>query len=345
MSRIAGVFDETQLQILRAKADEMMLDGRIRTQYEPQIAVINALRAVNTATMNPKLSQIKDSEGRVKKYDVEITWDNACGITAEECTVCDNEGEKLSTNAQQYSLSFCKEVKFTVDDYDYVDNDFDAAQAIAKGLLKADKELVEAYVQYAVAVLSANKGVNQMGTGSKGVVSGSDTYIIPAYWDAKLFAYFWRVAQLNRFSNPSIISGSNLAEEYFTIQKMLADAKAQGDNNLMNTYRVFFDLFNIDSVNSPDLVTYMVSQGATAMASRVYNPNTLETIGASKRWTRPSVFVPEFKYDMFYNAECSNDMVKHMFKTKLTADLFVNPEGCEANNTGILTFICGQPAT
>ena len=344
MSRVPGVFSETQLQLLRAKADEIMFDDRIKQQYMPQIGIIDGLRAVNTAQVNPKLSQIKTSDGRTKKYDVEVIWDNACGIEAEDCTVCDNEGEKLSTNAQSYSLEFCQEVKFTVDEYDYVDNESDAMLAVAKGMLTADVKLVEAYAQYAVAVLTANRGVNQMGTGSKGVVVGSDTYILPAYWDAKLMAYFMRVSMLNRFTNPVLLSGSNLFEEYLVVQKMIADANGKGDAAMLNALRIYFDLFNIDSVNSPDLVTYLVSQGATAMANRVYNPPTLETIGAAKRWVKNSMFIPEFKFDMYYDAECSNDLVQHNFKTKLTADLFVNPEGCEVNNTGILTFLCGESA-
>ena len=30
-----------------------------------------------------------------------------------------------------------------------------------------------------------------------------------------------------------------------------------------------------------------------------------------------------------------------LFKVKLKADLFLNPIGCQANNTGVLTFTCG----
>lgn len=345
MSRTPGVFSETTLQLLRAKADEMMLDDRIKQQFVPKIGAIEGLRAVNTNTINVKRGSIRDSQGKVKKFDVEVVWDNACGIEVQECTTCDYSGEKLSTNAQQYSLEFCKEVTFSVDEYDYLDNELDAMQAIAKGLLRADKQLVEAYVQYAVAVLTANKGVNAMGTGSKGVVSGSDTYILPAYWDAKLMAYFARVAELNRFTSPILLSGSNLFEENYVIQAMIQNMNGKGDASLMNAMQIYFDLFNIDSVNTPDLVTYMLSQGSIAMANVAYNPDAMETVGAAtinKRWTKQSVFVPEFKYDMFYLPECSNDFVKHSFKTKLTADLFVNPEGCDENNTGILTFLCGS---
>lgn len=345
MSTVAGVFSETGLLNLRAKADELMFDDRIKQQFIPKIDIVNGLRTVHTAQVNPKFSQIRDSQGKAKKYDVELVWDNACGIEAEECTVCDFDGEKLSTNAQAYSLGFCREVKFTVDEYDYVDNELDAYVAIAKGLLRADKELSEAYARHAVAVLEANKGVNQMGTGSKGVVIGSDTFVLPAYWDAKLMAYFARVSSLNRFTNPVLLSGSNLFEEYMVIQAAIANAEGKGDASLMSLMRVYFDLFNIDSVNTPDLVSYMVSQGSIAIASRAYNPDVIDDLGpGQKRWTRQSEFIPEFKYDMFVERECSNDMVKLGFKVKLLADLFVNPEGCEVNNTGILSFTCGDGA-
>ena len=345
MSTIPGVFTETQLLQLRAKAAELMFDDRIKQQFIPQIGVIEGVRAAQTAqVLNARFNQIKDSTGKTKKYDVELVWDNACGIEAEDCTVCDFGGDKLSTNAQLYSLGFCKEVKFSVDEYDYVDNELDAMLAIAKGLLRADKELVEAYAAYVVAVLGANKGVNMMGTGSKGVVSANDTYILPAYWDAKLMAYFMRVAQLNRFTSPTLISGSNLFEEYLVIAQLMADANGKGNAALLKAMPIFFDLFNIDTINSPDLVTYMLSQGSVAMASRAYNPVNVETTQTFKRWSKVSEFVPELKYDLFYESVCSNDMVKHSFKTKLTADLFVNPEGCEATNTGILTFLCGAPA-
>lgn len=346
MSTVAGVFSETGLLNLRAKADEIMFDDRIKQQFIPQIGLIDGIRAVHTAQVNPKFSQVRDSQGKSKKFDVELVWDNACGIEAQDCTVCDFGGEKLSTNAQAYSLSFCKEVQFSVDEYDYVDNELDAYMAIAKGLLRADKLLVEAYAQYVVSVLESNKGVNQMGTGSKGVVSGADTYIASHFWDAKLMAYFARVSSLNRFTNPILLSGSNLFEEYMVIQAAIQNAEGKGDAAMLKLINIYFDLFNIDSVNTPDLVTYLISQGSVAMASRAYNPDAIEDMGpGQKRYTRQSEFIPEFKYDMFVERECSNDMVKLNFKTKLLADLFVNPEGCEENNTGILSFTCGAPAS
>ena len=348
MSTISGVFSETLLRDLRVKADELMFDDRIKQQFIPQIEILNAIRSVQTAQVTPKFQQIKDSQGKSKKYDVEVMWENACEIVVEECGVCDNAGDKLSTNAQIYGLEFCKQVPFTVSEYDYLDNEFDWSTSIAKGLLKADKELAEALAIYAVSVLNSNKGINQMGTGSKGVVSGSDTYVEAAYWDAKLMAYFMRVAQLNRFTSPTLLSGANLFEDYFIINKMQGDSNGKGNQALMGTFPLFFDIFNIDTVNTPALITYLLSMGSVAIANRTYNPSSMEFIGANatnldKRWTVPSKFVPGISYDAFYDAECDNDMVAHNFRLKLTADILVNPEGCEANNTGILTFICGEP--
>ncbi len=211
MSTTAGVFSETTLRTIRAMADEIFFDDRIKQQFIPQIEIINAIKTVQTAAVNPKFSQLKDSKGMPKRTDVEVIWENACGLTAGECTECTLDGDKLSTNAQTYSLDFCREVQFTVSEADYIDNEFDANLAVAKAFLRADKLLAEAYAAYCVSVLEANKGINNLTTG-KGVVSGSDTYILASYWDAALMAYLSRVAILNQFTNPTIVSGSNLYE-------------------------------------------------------------------------------------------------------------------------------------
>jgi hypothetical protein len=341
MSTIAGVFSETLLRTLRVTADELMFDDRVKQQFIPQIGVLDAVAAVQTAQVTPKFNQIKTSDGGSKQYDIEVMWENACEIEAAACTVCDNEGEKLSTNAQVYPLDFCREVKFSVDEWDYVDNEFDYSTSIAKGWLRADKELSEALAAYAVAVLNANKGVNAI-DGFAGCVSGSDTYIAATRWGANLMAYFMQVTQMNRFTSPVLASGANLFQDYFLFNKLAANADGKGNAALMGTFPIYFDMFNIDTVNTPDLITYLLSMGSVALGNRTFNPSSMQEIGASKRWTMPSKFVPGISYDMFYNAECSNDMVKHNFKAKLTADVLVNPFGCDETNSGILTFICGD---
>ena len=340
MSTTAGVFSETLLRDLRVTADELMFDDRIKQQFIPQVGILDAIAAAQTAQVTNKFMQLKQSNGGSKKYDIEVMWENACDIEVGDCTVCTIEGEKLSTNAQIYGLEFCKEVQFAVDEYDYVDNEFDFSTSIAKGLLRADKQLAEALAAYAVSVLNANKGVNAF-AGGPGVISGSDTYVTAPFWGPNLMAYFMQTATMNRFTSPILASGANLYQDYFIYNKMAGNADGKGNAALMGTFPIYFDPFNIDVVNSPNLFTYMLSMGSVALGYRTYNPSSVQDVGNWKRWTIPSRF-GNFSYDAFYSAACSNDMIKHNFKLKLTADVLVNPAGCTATNTGILTFICGS---
>jgi len=341
MSTVGGVFSETLLRDLRVRADELMFDDRIKQQYVPKIEILNAIKAVQTAQVTPKFMQLKQSNGGSKKYDIEVMWPNACDIVAQECSSCTIEGEELSTNAQVYGLEFCKEVPFAVDEYTMVDNEFDFQELIAKGMLAADVALVNSLAAYAVSVLNANKGVNAYG-GGPGVPSGSDTFITAPFWGANLMAYLVQVTQMNNFTSPVLASGANFFQDYFISNKVVGNADGKGNAALYGTFPIYFDQWNIDTVNTPYLFTYLLSMGSVAIGNRTYNPSTVQESAANwKRWTAPSKFFP-INYDWFYSAECANDMIKHSFKAKLTADVLVNPAGCSATNTGILTFICGS---
>jgi hypothetical protein len=330
MSTIAGAFNETLLRDLRVKADELMFDDRIKLQFNPQYQILAAIQAAQTAQVTPRFMQMKQSNGGSKKYDIEVMWENACEVVAQECTTCDIDGPELSTNP------------FAVSEYSMVDNEFDFESLIAKGMLKADVELINALALYSVSVLNANKGVNVYG-GGPGIPSGSDTWITAPFWGPNLMAYFMQVAQMNQFTSPLLTSGANLWQDYFIFNKKVGDADGKGNAALMGTFPIFFDQFNIDTVNTPNLFTYMLSMGSVALGNRTYNPSTVQESAANwKRWTAPSKFLPGVSYDWFYKAECENDMILHNFKAKLTADILVNPAGCSSTNTGILTFICGS---
>ncbi|MCX6328205.1 MAG: hypothetical protein NTZ85_01640 [Bacteroidia bacterium] len=332
MSTTAGVFNETTLRTIRLVADAIMFDDRIKQQYIPKIDIIAAVQSVQTANILP-------TPARKKDVDVEVIWQNVCNPACEENVTCVIGGDKSSTNAQEYALSWERVINFSEDEADYIDNEFNIETAIAKQLLVADKTLVECFAQYVVANLNTFSGTNVF-TGGKGTVAGNITSIAAAFWDWTLFAYFQRVGILNRFTNPIFLSGSNFYEQYFLsdYKRLNADGKAE---TIFDRMRMYFDLFNIDAVNDPDLYTYLLSQGSLAMASKFYNPTTPERTFEFIRYTMPSRFVPGFTYDVFYNDECTtNDMIQHNFKVKLKADIFNNPEGCEAGNTGVLRFLC-----
>ena len=346
MSTIAGVYSETTLNDIRVIADRIMFDDRIKQQYIPHLDIFKAIQAVQTAQLTPIFRRETGLEGGtsvVKEYDVEVMWRNVCSQSCEENTHCTLGGDKSSTNKQSYSLSWERVVNFTEDEVDYRDNEFDLKVSIAKQLLMADKTLLECFAEYIVSQLNTFKGTNQLGTSGKGVVSGTDTYIDRAYWDGTLVAYFLRVAAMNQFTSPVFLSGQNLYEQFILAAYNAANANGKGEANMYKDLRFFFDLWNIDSVNDPDLITYMLSLGSVAMATKFYNPTTPERTWDFWRYTMPSRWIPGVTYDVFMNDECSstNDLIKFNYKVKMKGDLFLNPEGCTADNTGVLTFICG----
>lgn len=338
MSTTGGAFSETILNDIRVRADELAFDDRIKLQFQPQIEVLKAIQAVQTAQVTPKFTTFKQSNGGAKHYDLEVMWPNACDIVAQDCTVCTIDGPELSTNLEHYSLDFCKEVPFSVDEYTMRNNEFDFQELIAKGILRADKQLAEALAVYAMSVINANKGVNVY-TGGPGVVSGSDTYIAPSFWGPGLMAYLSQVTAMNQFTSPILASGGNFYQDYFITNRQTGNINAP----LYGVFPIYWDQWNIDTVNTPNLITYLLSNGSLALGNVTYNPSSVEDSAANwKRWTAPSKFLPGLSYDWFYTAACSNDMIRHEFKAKLTADILVNPAGCSPTNTGILTFICGS---
>lgn len=335
MSTISGAFTETQLLDQMVRADELMLDDRIKQQFNPNMKVLEAVQAVNTATVNPLFGS--------KDRDVQVMWMNACDIDATTNTDCEFGGSTVSTNTEEYSLTYEKAVPFYVDESDFDNNYFSPEEAVAKSLLNADMALVEAFAAYAVAQLNVFKGVNETSPEGKGDISGSDTYIQPAYWNASLMAYFSRAATMNKLTSPVMLSGNNMYEPMLLANANAGNANGKGDYVLFGQFPWYFDLFNVDTVNTPDYITYMISMGALAMATKNYNKDVPEVVnGVFTRYTMQSRFFPTLKYDVFYKPECSGeDRVKHNFKVKLKGDIFKNPTGCTETNTGILTFICG----
>lgn len=343
MSTIGGYFDETLLNAIRVKADELSFDDRVKQQFNPNYDVLKAIQAVQTAQISNVFRSKKSGHGGDKCTTVDVIWQQFCDIEAsnqdEDCEFC---GHETSTNKDTHTLTYEGWVPFSVDEYDFCDNEFDYKEAIAKAMLKADVELINNFAAYAVSVINANLGWNVY-TGGKGVVAGAATYILPAYWDSALVAYFNKVATLNKFTSPVLLSGANLYEPVLISKANSGNEGKRGDAVLFNMFPIYFDLFNVDTVNDPDLITYMLSMGSLAIANTAHNPPSPEVVNpVFTRWQEASRFMPQLTYDVWYKPECStHDKVKHCFKYKLTGDVLVNPTGCDDHNTGLLQFVCG----
>ena len=124
---------------------------------------------------------------------------------------------------------------------------------------------------------------------------------------------------------------------------MSANANGKGDWAMWAGLQPYFDLFNIDTVNTPNLKAYLISMGAVAMANKYYNPQVPEVLKDFTRYTMNSQFMDGITYDVWYNNSCigSNKMVVHNYTLRFKADIFLNPSGCSGQNTGVLSFLCG----
>jgi len=336
MSTTAGVFSETQLVSIQAKADAIWMDRIQKEDYVPQANVVKCLQAQTTA----KFGELKNKN---KERTIEVGWINACDVSAASCTDCTITGTELSTNIEEYYLNReqCAEIK--IGENAFRTNVFDPEEVIAKGLLAASKELDEYWAGQAVTVLNASLGVNESDDG-KGDVSGTTTYVLPAYWNADLMGYLHRVAVQNRFNSPMLISGLNLYESIWNAEWEKCCENGIGKFGTMD---FCFDLFNIDSANDPDYLTYMLNKGALAFVTKAMYPdytaaNPLKMMD-QWRWSMPSFGLPGVVYDVHYENNCDDgDYFTHEFKLKTFGDIFLNPVGCTSTRTGVLSFTCGE---
>lgn len=335
MSTVAGAFDETLLMNFVVRADQVAFDDRVRQQFIPNWDSLNAALQVSNARVLAPMSLSK------KDFDVEVEWMNTCDMDVEDNTDCEFDGTKSSTNVEEYKLEYEKVVRFSVDENDFRDNRFDGEESVAKQFLTADKLLVEWLNELTIARLDTFAGVNEY-DGDKGTVSGTDTFIPAPYWNADLMAYFHKISKINKFGSPILLNGHNLYSQNYLAAAKAGNSNGAGDAVLFGTIPSYWDLFDMDTISDAQ-VSYLIQNGSLAFASKVYNPDTPQTInGVFTRYSMESKWVRGLKYDVFYEPECTTgDAVKHNFKVKVKADMFLNPTGCNSTNTGVLRFICG----
>lgn len=335
MSTAQGVFSETQLVAIQAKADAMWLDRAQKEDYVAQVAVALAVLEQQTA----KLQMLQGKKDRT----VKVSWVNACELDDSAVTNCTFPTTELSTNIEEYELTSERQVGFTVNEHDFVDNTYDREEIVAKGLLMSSRILDEWWAAQIVAAINASKGVNEV-TAGKGAVSGTDTYIIPAYWNADLVAYFNRVAIMNRIMSPYLLSGANLYESVWNAAYERAQAGDESKILKFGAMQIYFDLFNIDAANDPDLVTYLIGRGALAFVTKAYYDPTPIVYFDQSRYSIESYNIPGVRYDVHYTNECDSntDWMTHSFKLKTLGDVFLNPVGCTSTRTNVLSFICGE---
>lgn len=330
-----------ELQKVVAKIERTWLDNQTKMDYVPNIGVLEALRKEQTARM----AEIENPD---KDKTLRIWWLSQCGLVASDCADdlndCEFTGDEVSSTCVDYALDICVSTKFSIEDTVFRTNEANAEQALALQFLAALKVLDEELALKAVAKLNAFAGINQYeGIGD---VDGVTTYIAANYWGADMYGYFGMVKTINKFSNPFMIHGSNLYMTNWNASYNMANANQKDAAPKLQSIRSYWDLFNIDAVNNPDLVSYMVDKGAVAFANKARYPlNNPKVYQFGQRWSIESQALPGVVYDVYYKERCvANDKIYHDYKVIGRAGIYNNPAGCTADKTGVIKFVCGTNA-
>lgn len=335
MSTIAGVLSETLLRSYRIMADKLLVDVNLKNDVIPYVDSLDALLKNSV----PKFNEFRIRNN--KTFAIEAMWPNFCELVVADNEGCVFDGPKPSTNVQDYELTYEKVVNFSVDESDFIDNEFGFAEMVARGRLVAIKNLVEDFNAYAIGVINTLGGPNNL-TGIY-TVNGDLTYIPATNWNANTIAYLLRTARYNKMKNVFGLSGGNLLQQWLLAAELMAANPENVAGQVFSKFPMFFDELNIDTVNAAiGKLTYLIDKGSYGIANKAWNDNTKKEITGDIFAFSEKVEGLDLFVDVYMERVCSNDMQKLNVKTKLTADLFGAPTPCDGTTTGILKFICGE---
>ena len=223
-----------------------------------------------------------------------------------------------------------------------IDNDFDAQEVIARGLLTADKVISELINQNFITWLVTNAGVNEFNVaGEIGTVVGNETQIAAADYTLAAIPYMMKVLGYNNFTNPIIMSGNQLLDLYtaagFTYKTPAGDVGAVNAINGL-AREILWDLYGFTQTGYNDRMIG-ISTGAIAFASKSYYGPAVQDFGKEGwRWSMQSRFVPGLVLEVHMNTNCEYDQIGWDYKVITHYNFMLNPEGCRTDNNGILQF-------
>ena len=322
------------LPLVLRRASEVWPGNMSEKDFVPHIDTLYALRDQQTA--NLQYANLPDG------VDARITWMTQCDLTVDTLvtTDCSFTGPDADTSKIDLSIDQAKQTTFSVPIDAWRDNEFGFADAAATNLNMAMVAQAESIAQYCVGVVNANLGVNTYDNGGAWTISGTSNTIPAAEWDSTaIFGRFQIAARKNRFNNPFLLSGENLYQLAYMARTSNGNGEGKGDFQRINEMPIYNDIFNVDEVNDPDLLTYMIERGTFAFASKGYYPTSPEALnGNFSRFSITNRFFPGLIHDVETLVDCSSGVWKQHWKVIPRYKLFINPTGCTATRTGAIAF-------
>lgn len=320
------------LPLLLQRADTAWRDNQTFADYSPNVGVLQAIQAQQTAAVVPLTERAIDQ-------DVKVVWMNHCDIPVVDCVdSCTFAGTEASSDSKTYVVSECKESEFKANMDGFNGNEFAMTDSVEKSLLSVFKGHADAAAVYAVGVIEANLGVNVWDQFGTWTIAGTNTTIPADQWNMNLLNRLQMAGVKNKFNNSFLLSGTNLWEEYQLARQNSRNLDGAGNDVRSRLITTYFDEFNIDEVTG-DYVTYLIARGALAFASKTYYSTNVERVpgrDAHDRFSVSNPFFPSLRHDVQRTTQCSGGDTYEHWKIKTRFDVFTNPLGCTATRTGLL---------
>ena len=315
---------------------DQAMPGNIQTgDYTGEATALAGHLQRQTATI-----QNIQGEGLNKKnLTVELYWEKMCDITVldectDECTVSANESTDDSTTV---ALDQCAEASFKVSWKRFRSAPHELTMSVAKNLSARLNYLDEFLSGQFITFLGLNQGDHeyQLPVGS---VTGTNWGVPAASWTDSLVPQLRLAARFARFPSFYVLDGLNL---YPIIEKARfygANDDGRGENALWSSLNYIFD--PVKMVELAANKTYVVNPGSVAFLSGNYwDAIPREFAGNHRMFTVPSPNLPGVFYDVHEVETCSGDDFVTSWKIRANWKLVLNPEGCTADRTGILSFL------
>jgi hypothetical protein len=317
-----------------AALDEVM-PGNIQTNdYQGEATALAAHLARQTARVN----FIEGAGINKKTRTFTVYWEDLCDLTTttvtDECTASSNETTDDSTT---YALDGSREINFKESWKRFRTAPHDLEMSIAKKLGAALNTMDEYLSGQFITFLAASKGAHEYTAMPYGAANGLDWEINESQWTDDLVPHLRLAARFAKFPSFYLLDGLNLLTTVEKGRFYGQNDNGRGENALWNSLNYVWDPLKMSEV-APSL-TFMVNPGSVAFVSGNYWDPVPVTFGGDHRmFTVASPNLPGVSYDVHELQTCSSDDFVTSWKIRANYKLLLNPEGCTADRTGVLSF-------
>lgn len=283
--------------------------------------------------------QLIEGAGRdKKKRTVRVYWEKMCDLAVEdvsdECAVSSNES---TDDSEDYVIDAQKQISFkeTWTRFRVAPHQFE--MSVAKKLGWALNQLDEWLSGQFIAFLEASKGAHEYTDMPYGSNNSNDWEIPSNDWTDNLVPHFRLAARFSRFQEFYLLDGLNLNTTVEKARYYGQNDNGRGENSLWSSLNYVFD--PIKMVEVAPAKTYLVNPNAVAfIAANYWDSVPVEFAGNHRVYTVPSRNLPGVAYDVHEVETCSSGEFTTSWKIRANYKFALNPEGCTADRTGVLSF-------